>query len=66
MAGQNEVWTSSIVDEMEATLREESLPSHDPFLTMHTLLDAGHTSNVHVDDLEGLMRLLGDGFRQRS
>ena len=61
MAGQNEAWTQSIVEEMETTLREKSLPSHDPFLTMHTLPDAGH--NVHVDDLEGLMRLLEDGFR---
>ena len=61
MAGKNEAWTSSIVEEMEMTLRERSLPSHDPFLTMHTLPDAGH--NVHVDDLEGLMRLLEEGFR---
>ena len=61
MAGKNEAWTSSIVEKMEMTLRERSLPSHDPFLTMHTLPDAGH--NVHVDDLEGLMRLLEEGFR---
>ena len=63
MAGQNEAWTPSLVEEMETTLREKSLPSHDPFLTMHTLPDAGH--NVHVDDLDGLMRLLEEGFRQR-
>ena len=61
MAGKNAAWTPSVMEELEATLRERSLPSHDPFLTMHTLENAGH--NVHVDDLDGLMRLLENGLR---
>lgn len=61
MAGKNKAWTPSVMDDLEMTLRERSLPSHDPFLTMHTLENAGH--NVHVDDLDGLMRVLEDGLR---
>lgn len=60
MAGKNEAWTPSVIEELQG-LRETSLPSSDPFLNLHLLPDAGH--NVHVDDLEGLMRLLEDGFR---
>lgn len=63
MAGKNEAWTPSVIDQLQG-LRETSLPSSDPFLNLHLLPDSGH--NVHVDDLEGLMLLLEDGFRSIS
>ena len=61
MAGKTEAWTPSVVGEL-GKIREKSPPSTDPFLNMHWLPEAGH--NVHVDDLDGLMKLLESGFRQ--
>lgn len=59
MAGKNEAWTPSVVDELES-LNETLLPSDDPFLKTHWLENSGH--NVHVDDLNGLMKLIERDF----
>jgi len=53
MAGNNKLWSKEIVAELQ------SIPSS--LFQMHTLEKAGHW--VHVDDLEGLLKLMVDGLR---
>jgi len=58
MAGKNSAWTDDIVGQlhqMNSTMADNSM------LEMVTLPKAGHW--VHIDDLEGLMKVLNSGFR---
>eukprot|EP00571_Detonula_confervacea_P002179 CAMPEP_0172326854 /NCGR_PEP_ID=MMETSP1058-20130122/57824_1 /TAXON_ID=83371 /ORGANISM="Detonula confervacea, Strain CCMP 353" /LENGTH=347 /DNA_ID=CAMNT_0013043745 /DNA_START=203 /DNA_END=1246 /DNA_ORIENTATION=- len=64
MAGKNKSWSDEIVSELESIpsfQKEESLRSSSLF-QMHTLDKAGHW--VHVDDLEGLLKLMVEGLKQ--
>lgn len=59
MAGKNKLWSDEIVSELQSLPSfEEGSPSS--MFRMHTLDKAGHW--VHVDDLEGLLKLMVDGL----
>ena len=59
MAGKNKLWSDEIVSELQSIPSYRKAPGS--LFQMHTLDKAGHW--VHVDDLEGLMRLMVDGLR---
>jgi len=64
MAGKNKLWSEEIVSKLESipSFQNSTTPSSSLF-RMHTLDKAGHW--VHVDDLEGLLKLMVDGLQQR-
>lgn len=61
MAGKNKLWSEAIVSKLESLPSFNSSSSSSLF-QMHTLDKAGHW--VHVDDLEGLLKLMVDGLQQ--
>jgi len=54
MAGRNKSWSEEIIKELE------SIPSFRDRLHLHTLDKAGHW--VHVDDPEGLLKVMVEGL----
>ena len=60
MAGKNKSWTESIISELQ-TIQSVRRPSS---FKMHKLDKAGHW--VHVDDLDGLMKLMVDELGERA
>ncbi|KAL9187573.1 hypothetical protein ACHAXT_001676 [Thalassiosira profunda] len=58
MAGQNKLWSEEIVEELRSIPSFQRTP---PSFHMHRLDKAGHW--VHVDDLEGLLKLMVTGLR---
>ena len=61
MAGKNESWTETILSELETIQPLQPSRSSRPLSSsfkMHKLDKAGHW--VHVDDLDGLMKLMVD------
>lgn len=65
MAGKNKSWSDEIVSELQSIpsfQKDDSLESSPSSFQMHTLDKAGHW--VHVDDLEGLMKLMVEGLKQ--
>jgi hypothetical protein len=70
MAGKNTQWTDEIVSKLKSihTYRgEESSLSYSLYpkssFQMHKLENAGHW--VHVDDLEGLLRLMANEIKRQ-
>ena len=61
MAGRNKLWSEEIISELESIPSfQKSYPSSS--FRMHTLDKAGHW--VHVDDLDGLLKLMVEGLQQ--
>ena len=58
MAGKNSAWTTSIVQDLENMKSNNDGGGNS--LNLVTLKNAGHW--VHVDDLDGLMKAMKDGF----
>lgn len=66
MAGKNKLWSEEIVNELESIptfQRQQSSSSSASSFRMHTLEKAGHW--VHVDDVDGLLKLMVDGLQQK-
>jgi hypothetical protein len=58
MAGKNESWTEHIVSELQTIQSSSFHKRPSSSFKMHKLDKAGHW--VHVDDLDGLMKLMVD------
>eukprot|EP00579_Thalassiosira_antarctica_P000091 CAMPEP_0201867148 /NCGR_PEP_ID=MMETSP0902-20130614/1495_1 /ASSEMBLY_ACC=CAM_ASM_000551 /TAXON_ID=420261 /ORGANISM="Thalassiosira antarctica, Strain CCMP982" /LENGTH=347 /DNA_ID=CAMNT_0048392267 /DNA_START=381 /DNA_END=1424 /DNA_ORIENTATION=- len=63
MAGKNKFWSKEIVSELQSIPSFQKTTSPSPLFQMHTLDKAGHW--VHVDDLEGLLKLMVEGLQER-